>query len=79
MAPIVWPTAEQVQEISDLMWSLHRLTGVPCSVVASSVLSTRTLRAMGADPGGRIDADQAEACVRILRRWERQAKERRNQ
>ena len=68
---------ETVNRVLGLTWRLHELTGRRCAEVFRALLATRALRSLGHDGAdGRLTQEQAVACVRLLDRWTRQAKER---
>lgn len=68
------PSSEQLNRICALVRELQGLVGRSFAEIVEALLRTNTLRSLGQTGDGRLDTDQATACIRLLERWIGQAK-----
>lgn len=70
------PSSEQLNEIISLSWELHELTDRSCADVGRALLASRTLKQAGYNGNGRLEtAEQADACIGLLKAWIRKKRD----
>lgn len=67
-------SSEQINRICALVRELQGLVDRSFPEIMRALLQTNTLRRLGQTGDGRLDSEQADACIRLLERWIGQAK-----